>query len=365
MYCPNCGSHVDDEANFCPECGMPLEESRETLAENQDGPASDVKPEMEAAKSEEASSEEGSAKDSSASKKRKAGVMAATVNIAGFAVPAFAAGIAGAVALGAVAYAVAAGAGALPSQQESQSVQTDSQPDQEQLQEEAHAAYDKVLDEYRAAYTVDYDTYIAGGKGIEEYPDVNWGRIARYRASDSEFVVHSFYTLLDIDSDGVDELLIGILGGNGYSDPDDVDESGVSHRESRDIYAAYDYDADGLVSLWQAVDSRPDYYVLCKDNAVYHEYWDKSSNIYFGEDGSGADVLFLLQPDHTMQTLRKFSWTMTASTGKLDCTYTGEDGSTDKYSYERYDDGDAWTEMHNRVTDGYPTRNDLAWTMIR
>ena len=364
MYCPNCGSHVDDEANFCPECGMPLQESREALTENQDGPVSDMEPEMEEAKPEKASSEEGSANDSSASKKRKAGVMAATVNIAGFAVPAFAAGIAGAVALGAVAYAVAAGAGFLPSQQQDeQAVQTEAQPDQEQLKEEAQAAYEKVLDEYRAAYTVDYDTYVTGGKGKEEYPDVNWGRIATFRAFPDP--VHSFYTLLDIDGDGVDELFIAMLGGNGYGDPDDVDESGVSHRESLDVYAAYDYGADGLVSLWQAVDGRPDNYVLCKDNAVFHEYWDKSSNIYFGEDGSGADVLFSLQPDHTMQTLRKFSWTMIASTGKLDCAYTGEDGSTDKYSYERYDDENAWTEMRGRITDGYPYRSDLSWTMIR
>ena len=211
MYCPNCGSHVDDEANFCPECGMPLQESREALAENQDGSASDTRLEMEETKPEKASSEESSADDSSASKKRKAGVMAATVNIAGFAVPAFAAGIAGAVALGAVAYAVAAGTGALPSQQqESQTMQSDSR---DQLQSEAHAAYDKVLDEYSAAYIVDYDTYIAGGKGIEEYPDVNWGRIRAFRGPGRYNVQHSFYAMIDIDGDGIDELFIGDGGG--------------------------------------------------------------------------------------------------------------------------------------------------------
>lgn len=83
MYCPNCGSHVDDEANFCPECGMPLQESREILVDERNTPVSIV----DSAESENVSA--------ASNRKKKTGVMAATVNIAGFAVPAFAAGIAG------------------------------------------------------------------------------------------------------------------------------------------------------------------------------------------------------------------------------------------------------------------------------
>lgn len=364
MYCPNCGSHVDDEANFCPECGMPLQESREALAENQDGSASDTRLEMEETKPEKASSEESSADDSSASKKRKAGVMAATVNIAGFAVPAFAAGIAGAVALGAVAYAVAAGAGFLPSQQQDeQAVQTEAQPDQEQLKEEAQAAYEKVLDEYRAAYTVDYDTYVTGGKGKEEYPDVNWGRIATFRAFPDP--VHSFYTLLDIDGDGVDELFIAMLGGNGYGDPDDVDESGVSHEQFTDVYAAYDYDGNGLVTLWQASDSYLDRYILCQDNAVLH--LDDWSGPYIGDTivtGSGADSLFSLQPDHSTQTLRKLAWNADATIGKVDFTYTDENGSSEEHSAGKSDVIEAFGNASKSLQDGYPWRDDIAWTMI-
>ena len=35
MYCPQCGTKIDDEARFCPECGTRIEvESKFVLSEN-------------------------------------------------------------------------------------------------------------------------------------------------------------------------------------------------------------------------------------------------------------------------------------------------------------------------------------------
>ena len=319
MYCPNCGSHVEDEASFCPECGMPLQESREALSGSQDGSASNG---AEAGLEEPHAGKDGD-RDSSAGRKKKAGIMAATLNIAGFAVPAFAAGVAGLVALGAAGYAIACASGAATpfwegAMQEQKADQGDaaagqqSQQSQEELRQAAQAAYDGIIDEYRYAYEVDYEEYVMAGKGEEEHPDVNWGRIRMLR--DGELYghadTHCFYALLDIDGDGIDELFIGDDGGNGVVDPE-VDESGTTDTLFSDVFAAYDYDGGEVATLWQSAgDNYLDRYSLCVDGkTVCHIYSEtdysarpqgkRSDSIV---PDSASSTWFTIAPDH-VQTI--------------------------------------------------------------
>ena len=45
MFCPNCGSKVNDDDLFCGECGTPLAEYREDVDVKADGPETEQKTE--------------------------------------------------------------------------------------------------------------------------------------------------------------------------------------------------------------------------------------------------------------------------------------------------------------------------------
>lgn len=334
MFCPVCGSKINDDARFCTECGTPLASLRsagdveadeasvssecEVDKTERADPVEDIPAEASAAVSPtaELAPEEAAAPAESASfpapqQSKRSSMMSFLMErrqIGNRLVPTFTIIIASIIAAAGIAYAafmlyknVIEPSMQQPAQQEQVAKRSkkksskkseikreekDEAADQQEQQsqqlsqnEQAHAAYDEVLNQYREAFA-------AGLSGTEEdsgvtysgpssnywtddqqnsrFPLVNYNMVYADNTMNDASVENTYYLHKDLDSDGVDELLVGYV--SSYT----TNEDGTALSPSSRVLAVYRF-VDGQARGLLSNTGYRDWAYLCK-NGVLCQY---------------------------------------------------------------------------------------------